>query len=176
MAFKEVLDLNADTTKKLEKVGEKESGYYLGFRTNETAFGVSRLHIFKTATGNVGIWGSAQLDEKLSRVEPGTMTQVKFEGKETLKGGRTLKKFKVLSDNENTIDVAVVVAESSAADADASDSSESISDDTAADYADEASAEDEISDVAPRSALAKGKAQSFGKEHQKQLNTLLSKK
>lgn len=167
MAFKEVLDLNADTTRKLDNVGDKESGYYLGFRTNETPFGVSRLHIFKNDKGNVGIWGSAQLDEKLSRIEPGTMTQVKFEGKETLKGGRTLKKFKVLSDAENTIDVAAVVAESEDSIA-AEASSEQ--------YSEVEDTGEEISDEAPRTTLTKGKPAAFGAQHAKQVNNLLNKK
>lgn len=172
MAFKEVLDLNADTTKKLEREGDKQSGYYLGYRTNETAFGVSRLHVFKTATGNVGIWGSAMLDEKLSRIEPGTMTQVSYQGKDTLKGGRTLKKFKVLSDAENTIDVATVAAEDSS-----NDASEDNYDAPAAEaYAEDTADEADITDEAPRAPLTKGKAQSFGKAHGAQVNNLLNKK
>lgn len=110
MAIKRVLDLDADTVIKFGSRGEnalpkgsKFEGYYIGSKTVQSKLGPSTLHVFQTPQGNVGIWGSAQLNIKLSGLN-GFMTYIKFV-KETPVPKGTMKVFDVQYDDENTIEV-----------------------------------------------------------------------
>jgi hypothetical protein len=112
MARKKVIDLNADTTIKfgdprrqpgaLPK-GSTFEGYYVGSKEVTTSMGPSRLHVFQTDKGNVGVWGSAQLNAKLQGLQ-GMMTFIKFVNEIKVPKG-TMKNFEVEYDDEQTIDV-----------------------------------------------------------------------
>src|ERR1700722_4366039 len=98
MGFKEVQSLDADVTVALGKA-DKETGkpypktaegYYLGKRTVENKRGESQLHFLQSALAygdlglkvgqNLGIWGTTDLNRKLSEVKPGTMVRVTSTG------------------------------------------------------------------------------------------------
>lgn len=95
MAYEEVVDLDCDTVIKLggtdKKTGKKNpteiEGYYLGARTvpnKKSKTGKGLIHVFKTPSGNTGVWGTTHLDRSLSQVIAGVMTLVTFKGmKET---------------------------------------------------------------------------------------------
>ena len=76
MAFKAVLDLNAEVTislggmnKKTGKANPKSvEGYYLGKKSIEDRkkkSGVSYIYILQTDKGNVGVWGKTDMDRKM---------------------------------------------------------------------------------------------------------------
>lgn len=115
MAFTELVDLDADTATAIggrnKKTGKPNptsiEGYYIGSRTMPNAKNPNKpsvLHIFKTADGNVGVWGKTNLDQKLSAVTHGTMTRVKFTGMKETKNN-PMYCYSVAVDNENVIDV-----------------------------------------------------------------------
>lgn len=159
--MEEIYDLNADTVTKLEKAGQKISGYYLGSTSNKTKLGVSLLHVFRNDKGNEGVWGSAQLNAKLARVAPGALTEITFTGKSQLDNGMTLKTFKVTSDRSNAIDVSTIAPRDAGEIADAGDESYSDADDSS-----------DNSDIATAAPAAKA---SFGKDHAKSVSNLLKK-
>lgn len=159
MALEEIFDLNADVVTKLEKAGQKVSGYYLGFTSNKTKLGVSLLHVFRNDKGNEGLWGSSQLNAKLSRVTPGAMTEITFTGKTTMDNGMSLKTYTVLSDRINKIDVSDIAPRDAGEIADASDES----------YSDDISDDSDIATAAPAAKV------SFGKDHAKSVSNLLKK-
>jgi len=112
MAFKTVSSLDADTAISLGKPDAKGKttksieGYYLGFRTTTNSYGDSNLHVFQTPQGNVGVWGSTNMDQKLKNVKPGTMTRVTANGLAPKKPGKNpMKLFEVAVDEDNTIEV-----------------------------------------------------------------------
>src|ERR1700722_13225518 len=86
MAFKEVAGLNVDVSYALGKADKngvtrkQVEGYYLGCRKTKNDFGESSLHVFQTAEGNHGIWGSKDIDTKLQSVNPGAMVRVTANG------------------------------------------------------------------------------------------------
>lgn len=128
MAFKTVQNLDADTSVQL---GGKDAsgkanpteieGYYLGFREIDGDFGLSKLHVFQTEEGNVGVWGKTRLNSKLSPSLVGTMVKVTFTGMiaPRKKGRKPSFGYEVQFDNENVIDVSTL---SQASDSEASDS------------------------------------------------------
>lgn len=112
MAFKEVASLDADTTIAIGKTDKKTGkayptqaeGYYLGSRTVEGSRGPSTLHFLQTPKGNLGVWGTTDLNRKLNRVKPGVMVRITSTGtKPTPKGD--MFTYRVQDDNDNTIDV-----------------------------------------------------------------------
>lgn len=114
MAFKEVSSLEADVTialgKKDKNTGKpypKEAeGYYLGSRKVENKRGESSLHFLQTAKGNLGVWGTTDLDRKLSQVTPGSMIRVTSTGTRPTPKGE-MYTYKVEIDADNTIEVAI---------------------------------------------------------------------
>lgn len=115
MAFKSVLDLDADITVSLggtnRKTGKKNpesvEGYYIGSRKHDSPkakSGFSYLHIFKTEKDNVGVWGKTDMDRKILAISPGTMARVTFTGMQPTKNG-DMYKFRAEVDEDNTIDV-----------------------------------------------------------------------
>jgi hypothetical protein len=123
MGLTEVVSLEAEVTYSLGKLNKKTGktdpksveGYYLGKRTVETKLGDSSIHFFQTEKGNVGVWGTTDLNRKLSNVKPGTMTKAEFAGmKPTPRGD--MRSFKVFQDKENTIEVSVEPAPAQYAD------------------------------------------------------------
>lgn len=109
MARKKVIDLNADTTIKFGKAegalrkGSTFEGYYVGSKEVDSGMGPSKLHIFQTDEGNVGVWGSAQLNAKLTNLN-GMHTWIKFVDEVRVPKG-TMKVFEVEYDDEDTIEV-----------------------------------------------------------------------
>lgn len=115
MAFKEVQTLDADTVIALggtdRKTGKKRpqqiEGYYLGNRrvdSPKSKDGTALLHFLQTPKGNVGVWGKTDLDRKFQTVKPGTMVRATFTGMQPTPNG-DMYKFKVETDDSNTIDV-----------------------------------------------------------------------
>lgn len=113
MAFKEVTSLDCDVVVALGGFDKNDKpnpktieGYYLGKREVKGDQGTSTIHVFQTPKGNVGLWGAADSNSKLSGVVLGTMVQVEFKEKKKLTGGKTKKIYTVRHDPDNTIEVA----------------------------------------------------------------------
>lgn len=115
MARKKVIDLSADNCvgfadapnpKKNQKgPGQEVSGYYLGSRRVTTKLGESDLHILQLPTGeNLGVWGSAQLNQKLGQIAKGNMVFIVYKKKINVPSG-TMKTFEVEYDDEDSIHV-----------------------------------------------------------------------
>jgi hypothetical protein len=123
MAYEKVKDLSTDTVVKIggvdSKTGKKNptqmEGYYLGSRVVQTNNGESRIHVFQTPKGNIGVWGTKDLTDKLSQVIPGTMVLVEYGGKRNLKGGKTLHTYTVSQDKTNILDIETLPAGSETA-------------------------------------------------------------
>ena len=113
MAFSEVSSLDADVTVALGKTDKKTGkpypkqaeGYYLGKREVESKRGASFLHFLQTSKGNLGVWGTMDLNRKLSQVVPGTMVRITSTGTKATPNGE-MYTYKVESDKTNTIEVA----------------------------------------------------------------------
>lgn len=115
MAFKEVQDLNCETTIALGGINKqtgkpnatKIEGYYLGKREvadRKKKSGTSYIYAFQTANGNVGVWGKTDLDRKMSSVTLGTMVRVTQNGTRDTPNG-PMYVFKIEFDADNTIEV-----------------------------------------------------------------------
>ncbi len=116
MGFKEIADLDCDKTVAIGGTDKKSgkpnlttiTGYYIGSRDVESPKsknGKAKLHVFQTKTGNVGVWGKTNLDQKMLGVNPGVLTKVSFTGMVPTKN-QPMYKYKVECDTENTIEVA----------------------------------------------------------------------
>lgn len=124
MAYKTKFSGNTDSTITLGKEGAPTSveGYFLG--TKETpdtmGYGPGKLHVFKTADGDVGVWGKSRLNALLTHDLVGQMVLAEFTGMiaPTKKGKRPSYGFKVQHDPTNTIEVS---ADALSAPADADD-------------------------------------------------------
>lgn len=126
MAFKTVTDLSADVTISLggkdKKTGKLNpttiEGYYLGKRViadTKKKSGKSYIYIFQTPTGNKGVWGKTDLDNKMLEVTPGTMTRASFLKMVPTKNG-DMYRYKVEVDVDNTIEVSAVEVEDTGSD------------------------------------------------------------
>lgn len=116
MAFKPLADLDCTTTTAIggtnKETGAKNpisiEGYYIGTRqvpSKKSKTGLAALHILQTASGNVGVWGKTNLDQKMPSVLPGQLIRVSFVGMvET--PNNPMYKYKVEVDADNTIQVA----------------------------------------------------------------------
>lgn len=115
MGFKEVNDLNPDTTISLGGTNRKTNkanptqveGYYMGSRKvddKKKKSGFSHIHVFQTAKGMLGVWGKTDMDRKVLAVTPGTMTRVTSTGTRPTPNG-DMYVFKVELDDSNTIEV-----------------------------------------------------------------------
>jgi hypothetical protein len=110
MGFKEVTDLNADNATAIGGVNKKTGkrnpiqveGYYLGKKNVEGARGPAALHIFQTETGNLGVWGKTDMNQKLENVVPGSMVRVSFSRMQSTPNG-DMYKYKVEVDDTNCI-------------------------------------------------------------------------
>jgi hypothetical protein len=113
MGFMEVSSLDADVTIAIGKINKQTgkpyptcaSGYYLGKRNIESNRGDSKLHFLQTSEGNLGVWGTTDLNRKLSSVTPGTMVRITSKGTKPTPNGDMYIYF-VESDKNNTIVVA----------------------------------------------------------------------
>jgi len=112
MGFTEVSSLDAEVTIALGKINKKTGkaypkqaeGYYLGSRTVENKRGESKIHFLKTDKGNLGVWGTTDLDRKLSSVGAGTMVRITSTGTKPTPNG-DMYTYKVEQDKTNTIEV-----------------------------------------------------------------------
>lgn len=115
MAFKEVHDLDCDTTTALGGVNRttgkpnptKMEGYFIGSKqtpSKKSKSGIALLHIIQTERGNVGVWGKTDLDRKIAAATVGCMIRITQSGKVATPNG-DMYKFKVEIDTENTIEV-----------------------------------------------------------------------
>lgn len=112
MSFQEVAALDADVTIAIGKVNKETGkpypksaeGYFLGSRKVESKRGDSFLHFLQTEKGNLGVWGTTDLNRKLSTVNPGTMVRITSTGMKPTPNG-DMYTYKVESDKANTIEV-----------------------------------------------------------------------
>lgn len=118
MGFKEVQTLDADVCvalgkrdKKTGKMGPKNAeGYYLGSRSTENKRGESRLHFLQTPKGNLGVWGTTDLNRKLLQVTPGTMVRITSTGTKATPNG-DMYTYKVEQDSKNTVEINIESSE-----------------------------------------------------------------
>lgn len=136
MGFQEVASLDADVTVALGKVDKKgkaypksAEGYYLGSRKVQNKRGESTLHFLQTSEGNLGVWGTTDLNRKLNQAVPGTMVRITSTGTKPTPNG-DMYTYKVEQDKANTIEVAALSEGSSTAGEDTSYSNDEDSDDT----------------------------------------------
>lgn len=113
MAMKKVLSLDCEDTHDFDD-NKKVKGYYLGSKkvpSDLSKRGFNYLHVLKRkgAPGNVGVWGSAKLDEAIAQVPRGALTAVTYNGKIKIGGGKTLKTFDVEFDDEDILKAAAQV-------------------------------------------------------------------
>lgn len=115
MAFKQVVDLDAETTIALggfNKKARKDNptsveGFYLGARqveSKKSRTGFASIHYFQTPKGNIAVWGKTDLDRKLSRVTPGVLVRAEFDKMQPTPNGE-MYKYKVAVDADNTIEI-----------------------------------------------------------------------
>ena len=111
MGFKEVNSLDADiiiALGKKDKAGKpypkQAEGYYLGTRTVENKRGESKIHFLQTVKGNLGLWGTTDLNRKLGQASLGSMVRITSTGTKPTPNG-DMYTYKVETDNDNTIDV-----------------------------------------------------------------------
>lgn len=113
MAFKEVSSLDADITIAIGKVNKETGkpypkqaeGYYLGSRKVENKRGESTLHFLQTPKGNLGVWGTTDLNRKLGAAPVGAMVRVTSTGTKATPNG-DMYTYKVEVDSDNSIEVA----------------------------------------------------------------------
>lgn len=154
MGFQEIADLDCTTTVSLGGVNKQTNkknpttfeGYFIGTKqtpSTKSKTGFAALHIFQTRTGNVGVWGKTNLDQKLASATVGAMTKISFVGMVPTKNNPMFK-YSVAQDKDNCIEVALP-SESSAENAEESvEAEESYEAETALE------AEEEALDVAPQ--------------------------
>jgi hypothetical protein len=112
MSYQEISSLDADIVvalgKKDKKTGKaypkQAEGYYLGKRSVESSRGSSFLHFLQTSEGNLGVWGTTDLNRKLSQVPAGTMVRITSTGTKPTPNG-PMYTYKVEQDSSNTIEV-----------------------------------------------------------------------
>jgi hypothetical protein len=115
MGYKEVVKNNAITLGGIDKkTGVKNptsiEGYFL--RTREAGpnrFNPKKMdyiHDLQTADGDQSVWGKVDMDSKLRTVKPGTLVTIKTDGEIDTGKGNPMKKFKVMVDEDQTIEVA----------------------------------------------------------------------
>lgn len=117
MGFTEVSSLDAETVVALgkkDKAGKpypkQAEGYYLGSRTVENKRGESKIHFLQTAKGNLGIWGTTDLNRKLGQTPVGSMVRVTSTGTKPTPNG-DMYTYKVEIDKNNTIEVSSTEAD-----------------------------------------------------------------
>lgn len=136
MAFKEIQGLEADNAtaiggfnKKLKKDNPTSAeGYYLGSRFVKSSRGEAVLHFLQTSKGNLGVWGKADLNRKLSAVEIGVMIRITYKGTKATPNGE-MYAYAVEQDKDNTIEVDTLAVPASASEDDADSDIDAISGD-----------------------------------------------
>lgn len=161
MAYKKVLEATAETAFALGgKDGRGKAnptsveGYYLGSKKVDSDYGESKLHIFNTAEGNVGVWGKTNLDRLLTDARLGQMCLVNFIGMgKAQKGKRPPYQYEVQYDDANTIRLDNIdLNASTGEEPNYASSSDDVEDDV--DQVDPTEDEKAIDEVVPRRASA----------------------
>ncbi len=119
MGFREVSSLDADVTIALGKTNKatgkpypkQAEGYFLGSREVENKRGKSQLHFLQTPKGNVGIWGTTDLNRKLGQATVGNMVRITSTGTKPTPNGE-MYTYKVEIDSDNSIEVSANVGDS----------------------------------------------------------------
>lgn len=85
---------------KFEKEGEELEAYYVGTLEGQGSEKNSSIHTFKKENGEeIVMWGSAVMDDQLSKVEFGGYVLIKYLGKQKTKsGGKQYHNFEVFED------------------------------------------------------------------------------
>ncbi len=111
MSFQELTSLDADVVVALGKKDKQgkpypkqAEGYYLGSRTVQNKRGESKLHFLQTPKGNLGVWGTTDLDRKLGQAPVGAMVRVTSTGTKPTPNG-DMYIYKVEVDKDNAIEV-----------------------------------------------------------------------
>lgn len=126
MGYQEVVSLDCDTAIQLggkdRKTGKANptriEGYYVGSKnvpSPKSKTGFSKLHVFQTPKGAVGVWGKTDLDRKLASAQTGAMTRVTYTGMKETKNN-PMYVYKVEVDADNSIDVSSASEDSGDAD------------------------------------------------------------
>lgn len=177
MARRPVLDLDAEKTINFTTKGQEFSGFYLGFKTVKNDLskdGTSRIHIFRTDEGNVGIWGTKKLNDKLQgildqtqRTHQSYLTYITYGGKVKLGVGKTQHLFDVDFDDEITQDLGTIATNS-----DQAETAPVETDDFDADI------DDMVDAIEPvvKAALTRNTPNTFTKDHQAKVAAMLAKK
>lgn len=182
MAFEQLADLDCETTISLggrdKESGKKNptsfEGYYIGFRLTEGKFGPSKLHIFQTEQGNVGVWGKTNMDSKLAQVTPGKRTRVTFTGEVPSNKGNPMKKFKVEVDKKDFIEVSTA---SSTTEDTLEENSDYSNDASELEESDIGAEDDQLDEAPPARAKPPARiAQAPSAESQRRVQELLSGK
>jgi len=182
MAFKKVVDLNADITITLGGVNNKTGkpnpkmieGYYLGNRKvpdPKKKSGFSFIYVFKTHKGNVGVWGRTDLEKKMLDATRGVMTRVTQIGMRKT-AHNDMYVYEIEVDSENVLDIEALPTTSSAAYAETSESYGNSTDDL-----DDTLTEDdlELEEAAPARAIPpRVAAKTPGAEQQAAVKALLN--
>lgn len=120
MGFKEVMDLDAERIislggfdKKTRKANQDQiEGYFLGSKkiaSTKNKSGVAYIHIFKTAEGQLGVWGKTDMDRKLLNQPIGNMVRLTCIGQVPTKNG-DMYKYKLEVDSDNIIDTSTIIS------------------------------------------------------------------
>ncbi len=145
MGFKELASLDAEVTIAIGKTNKETGkpypksaeGYFLGSRTVKSKRGDSTLHFLQTPKGNLGVWGTTDLDRKLAQAAPGVMVRITSTGTKPTPNGE-MYTYKVEVDGDNTVDVSglgtTLEADGDNSGGDYEDSGDSDEDDDNQDY------------------------------------------
>jgi hypothetical protein len=80
MAYQEKFSGDADKTVALVNKGDSIEGYFIGSKEIESEYGMTKLHIFQTKEGNIGVWGKTHLNKLLTPDLLGMMCFAEFTG------------------------------------------------------------------------------------------------
>ena len=187
MAFKKVVDLNADVTITLGGVNNKTGkpnpkmieGYYLGNRKvpdPKKKSGFSFIYVFKTHKGNVGVWGRTDLEKKMLDATRGVMTRVTQIGMRKT-AHNDMYVYEIEVDSENVLDIQSLpsAATTTTTQADSEDAYSSTADDLDYALAEDELSLDEVEDTIPaRATPPRVAAKTPGAEQQAAVKALLN--
>lgn len=116
MGYEKMTDMSTDTVTALGGMNSKSNksnptqieGYYLGSRNVATANGPSAIHVFQTAKGNEGVWGTSKLNNNLTKAVIGKKVKVVYKGKIKITGGKTQHTYEFFVDKTDVIEVDVL--------------------------------------------------------------------
>ncbi len=103
MAFKEVNISNAygnETRIRFDEVGDSVQGVLQEVvKIPKAEGGTFNKYVLKSGTEMKAFFGCYQLDQTLPNIPLGSLVQVTFQGEERIRGGKTMKNFKVMVDD-----------------------------------------------------------------------------